>query len=101
VTVRQLCEILKVELRLSRKARQRKALDRTTAQQLAEFFRRLPDDNVVKQQLYEPLGSVWPDYREGGHTDHKHVATYDRGGILKPGMTIKFNPPKEQPEEEA
>lgn len=66
----------------------------------AEFFRRLRGNRCVKQQHYEPIGRVFGEgYREGGHSDHQHVASYDRGGILKPGMQLVYKPKSDPPEE--
>jgi len=63
--------------------------------QMAAFFKSLLGNPGVKQAFYDPLGSIfrgaWSSYREGGHTDHVHVATYDRGGVLPPGLTLAYN----------
>jgi TP901 family phage tail tape measure protein len=63
--------------------------------QMAAFFKSLIGNASVKQAFYDPLGSIfggrWSSYREGGHTDHVHVATYDKGGWLKPGLTLAYN----------
>jgi hypothetical protein len=63
--------------------------------QMAAFFRALIGNPRVKQAFYDPLGSifggVWSSYRQGGHSDHVHVATYDKGGWLKPGWNLAFN----------
>jgi hypothetical protein len=49
----------------------------------------------VKQAFYDPLGSIFGgvlnSYREGGHSDHVHVATYDQGGYLRPGWNLAYN----------
>jgi hypothetical protein len=62
---------------------------------MAAFFRRLIGNSGVKQAFYDPLGSIFggalSGYREGGHSDHVHVATYDKGGILRPGLTLAYN----------
>jgi hypothetical protein len=62
---------------------------------MAGFFRSLIGNPAVKQAFYDPLGSIFGGrqsvYREGGHNDHVHVATYDRGGVLKPGWTLAHN----------
>jgi hypothetical protein len=62
---------------------------------MASFFRSLIGDRGVKQAFYDPLGSIFggvlSSYREGGHSDHVHVATYDKGGWLKPGLTLAAN----------
>lgn len=73
-----------------------KALDVVgSAAGMAGFFRSLIGNRSVKQAFYDPLGSVfgglWNSYREGGHSDHVHVATYDQGGWLKPGLTLAYN----------
>lgn len=57
--------------------------------QMAAFFRSLVGNPRVKQAFYDPLGSIFggalSSYREGGHSDHVHVATYAKGGIV-PGF---------------
>jgi len=62
---------------------------------MARFFRWLIGQTDVKQAFYDPLGSVFrgvlSSYREGGHSDHVHVATYDKGGWLMPGLTLAQN----------
>jgi hypothetical protein len=73
-----------------------KALDLAgPAAAMASFFKSLIGNRMVKQAFYDPLGSIfggaWSSYREGGHSDHVHVATYDQGGILKPGLTLAYN----------
>jgi hypothetical protein len=66
-----------------------------SASGMAGFFRSLIGNPAVKQAFYDPLGSIFggrqSPYIEGGHNDHVHVATYDRGGILKPGWTMAYN----------
>lgn len=73
-----------------------KALDVAgSAAGMASFFKALIGNRSVKQAFYDPLGSIfggaWNSYREGGHSDHVHVATYDKGGILRPGWTMAYN----------
>jgi hypothetical protein len=73
-----------------------KALDVAgTAAGMAGFFRSLIGNPLVKQAFYDPLGSIFGGrqnpYIEGGHTDHVHVATYDKGGWLMPGLTLASN----------
>lgn len=73
-----------------------KALDVAgPASGMAAFFRSLLGNAAVKQAFYDPLGSIfggrWSSYREGGHSDHVHVATYDKGGYLKPGWNLAYN----------
>jgi hypothetical protein len=62
---------------------------------MAGFFRSLIGNPLVKQAFYDPLGSIFGGrqnpYIEGGHNDHVHVATYDKGGWLKPGLTLAYN----------
>jgi hypothetical protein len=62
---------------------------------MAGFFRALIGNPRVKQAFYDPLGSIFggalSSYREGGHSDHVHVATYDQGGYLKPGWNLAYN----------
>jgi hypothetical protein len=62
---------------------------------MAAFFNSLLGNGSVKQAFYDPLGSIfggrWNSYREGGHSDHVHVATYDKGGWLQPGLTLAYN----------
>ncbi len=76
----------------------RKALDVSNGYntpQMAAFFMSLVGNTGVKQAFYDPLGSIFggrlSGYREGGHTDHVHVATYDKGGWLMPGLTLAQN----------
>jgi hypothetical protein len=63
--------------------------------EMASFFKSLLGNRSVRQAFYDPLGSIfggaWSSYREGGHSDHVHVATYDKGGVLKPGWTMAYN----------
>lgn len=61
---------------------------------MREFFRSLSKRATVRQQFYTPLGSVFSGYRDGPHSDHWHVATYDQGGLLAPGRTLKYEPPR-------
>jgi hypothetical protein len=73
-----------------------KALDVAgSANAMAAFFMSLLGNRAVKQAFYDPRGSIfggaWSSYREGGHSDHVHVATYDKGGWLKPGLTLAYN----------
>jgi hypothetical protein len=62
---------------------------------MAGFFRSLIGNPLVKQAFYDPLGSIFGGrqnpYIEGGHNDHVHVATFDKGGWLKPGLTLAYN----------
>jgi len=61
----------------------------------ANFFRAMIGRKEIRQAFYDPLGSVfngvWSSYREGGHTDHVHVAEYDKGGFLRPGWNLAYN----------
>jgi hypothetical protein len=63
--------------------------------EMAAFFRSLIGNPSVKQAFYDPIGSIFggklSSYREGGHSDHVHVATYDKGGYLKPGWNLAYN----------
>lgn len=77
-----------------------KALDLVgSAAAMAAFFRTLIGNRFVKQAFYDPLGSIfggaWSSYREGGHSDHVHVATYDdamrRARALMPGWNLAYN----------
>jgi TP901 family phage tail tape measure protein len=73
-----------------------KALDVAgSAFSMGAFFDSLIGNRAVKQAFYDPKGSIfggaWNSYREGGHSDHVHVATYDKGGWLKPGLTLAYN----------
>lgn len=65
------------------------------AASMAAFFMSLIGNKGVKQAFYDPLGSIFGGfrsaYREGGHSDHVHVATYDRGGFLRPGWNLAYN----------
>jgi hypothetical protein len=62
---------------------------------MALFFKSLIGNRGVKEAFYDPLGSIFAGalsgYREGGHSDHVHVATYDRGGWLPPGVSLAVN----------
>jgi hypothetical protein len=62
---------------------------------MAAFFMKLVGNRSVKQAFYDPLGSIFGgarnSYVEGGHSDHVHVATYDKGGWLQPGLTLAYN----------
>ena len=53
---------------------------------MAMFFRSLIGNPRVKQAFYDPLGSIFggapSSYREGGHSNHVHVATYAKGGVV-------------------
>ncbi len=66
-----------------------------SAGNMARYFRWLVGQTDVKQAFYDPLGSIFggilSSYREGGHSDHVHVATYDKGGWLMPGLTLAQN----------
>lgn len=59
------------------------------------FIASLFGNRMVKQAFYDPYGSLFggvrSSYREGGHSDHVHVATYDKGGWLMPGLTLAQN----------
>lgn len=57
---------------------------------------------TVSEQFYSPMGYGWDVGRRllnsqiapsvvRDHYDHLHVATYDRGGILPPGLTLALN----------
>jgi hypothetical protein len=73
-----------------------KAIDVSGApKNMARFFSWLIGQKDVKQAFYDPMGSIFggvlSSYREGGHSDHVHVATYDRGGWLRPGWNLAYN----------
>jgi phage-related protein len=73
-----------------------KAIDVSgTASAMAAYFMALIGNRGVKQAFYDPLGSIFggarSGYREGGHSDHVHVATYDKGGWLPPGLSLARN----------
>jgi hypothetical protein len=65
--------------------------------QMAAYFRWLIGQRDVKQAFYDPLGSIFggvlSNYREGGHRDHVHVATYDQAGwkMLRKGWNMIGN----------
>ena len=64
--------------------------------EMASFFQSLIGNSSVKQAFYDPLGSLFgglrSGYQEGDHTDHVHVATYDKGGWLAPfSKTLAIN----------
>lgn len=62
---------------------------------MALFFNSLIGRREIRQAFYDPLGSIfngaWSSYREGGHSDHVHVAEYDRGGWLPTGPSLAIN----------
>lgn len=66
-----------------------------SASGMASLFMALVGRREVRQAFYDPLGSIFngvrSSYREGGHTEHIHVAEYDKGGVLKPGVTLAVN----------
>ena len=66
-----------------------------SASGMGGFFKWLIGQRDVKQAFYDPLGSIFngvlSSYREGGHSDHVHVATYDQGGWLRPGWNLAYN----------
>lgn len=62
---------------------------------MAAMFMALVGRSEIRQAFYDPLGSIFggvrSSYREGGHSDHIHIAEYDRGGLLPPGLTLALN----------
>ncbi len=62
---------------------------------MARMFMALLGRKEVRQVFYDPLGSIFAgirsSYREGGHSDHIHIAEYDKGGWLQPGLTLAAN----------
>jgi hypothetical protein len=62
---------------------------------MASLFRDLIGRSEIKQAFYDPLGSIFngirSSYREGGHSDHIHMAEYDRGGWLPTGLSLALN----------
>ena len=62
---------------------------------MARLFMQLIGRKEIKQAFYDPLGSIFngirSSYREGGHSDHIHVAEYDKGGWLRPGWNLAYN----------
>jgi hypothetical protein len=73
-----------------------KALDMADGpSSMAAFFTSLIGNPRVKQAFYDPLGSIFGgvrnSYVEGNHSDHVHVATYDKGGWLHPGWNLAYN----------
>ena len=57
-----------------------------SAQGMALTFRDLLGRREIRQAFYDPLGSIfggqYSSYREGGHSDHIHIAEYARGGTV-------------------
>lgn len=73
-----------------------KAIDLVGSQAgMMAYIRSLVGNRMVKQAFFDPFGSIFAGLRsgyvEGGHGDHVHVATYDQGGVLKPGWNLAFN----------
>lgn len=66
-----------------------------SAQGMASTFMALVGRREVRQAFYDPLGSIFggvrSTYREGGHSDHIHIAEYDKGGFLRPGWNLAYN----------
>ena len=62
---------------------------------MARLFMELVGRKEIRQAFYDPLGSIFngvrSSYREGGHSDHIHIAEYDKGGFLRPGWNLAFN----------
>jgi hypothetical protein len=65
------------------------------AQGKAALFKALIGRGEIAEAFYDPLGSIFngvlSSYREGGHTNHIHIAEYDSGGLLPPGLTLALN----------
>jgi len=66
-----------------------------SARGMAALFMKLVGRKEIRQAFYDPLGSIFngvrSSYREGGHSDHIHIAEYDKGGFLRPGWNLAFN----------
>jgi hypothetical protein len=67
-----------------------------SAQQMASFAVAAMTRPGVKDVFYDPLGYSLDNGKFwgatiGGHTDHVHVSTFDKGGWLKPGLTLAYN----------
>jgi len=66
-----------------------------SARGMAALFMELVGRKEIRQAFYDPLGSIFngvrSSYREGGHSDHIHIAEYDKGGFLRPGWNLAFN----------
>jgi putative effector of murein hydrolase LrgA (UPF0299 family) len=62
---------------------------------MAAMFMALVGRREIRQAFYDPLGSIFggvrSSYREGGHSDHIHIAEYDKGGYLRPGWNLAYN----------
>lgn len=62
---------------------------------MAAMFNWLVGRKEIAQAFYDPMGSIFngvrSSYREGGHSDHIHVAEYDKGGYLRPGWNLAYN----------
>lgn len=56
--------------------------------QMAQFALAAAGRQGIAEVFYDPLGGR---FRIGGHSDHVHVATYDQGGFLPPGVTLAQN----------
>jgi TP901 family phage tail tape measure protein len=66
---------------------------------MAAIFNTLAAGNPVpgiNELFYDPMGYFYDEGARasgaiGGHDDHVHAATFDKGGILWPGYTLAFN----------
>ncbi|MCA1571937.1 MAG: phage tail tape measure protein [Chloroflexi bacterium] len=50
----------------------------------------------INELFYDPMGYFYDEGRRasgaiGGHDDHVHAATFDKGGVLWPGYTLAYN----------
>ncbi len=50
----------------------------------------------INELFYDPMGYFYDEGSRasgaiGGHDDHVHAATFDKGGILQPGLTMAYN----------
>lgn len=63
---------------------------------MAAFARAVMSRPGIKDVFYDPLGYSLDNGKFwgatiGGHSDHVHVSTFDKGGWLKPGLTLAYN----------
>ena len=66
-----------------------------TTNAMAQMFNWLVGRSEIRQAFFDPMGSIFngvrSSYREGGHSDHIHIAEYDKGGFLRPGWNLAYN----------
>ncbi len=73
-----------------------KAVDMVSGNMMRLFNRLLQIGGSLQELFYDPAGRSIKSGRVvnwtvGGHSDHVHAATFDRGGYLYPGWTLAYN----------